>query len=196
MSATPTTAAPLAGKRAAETTATVPREKSATAVKGATSVKSGISATSVKSGTSVVSAKVSVAKQPLAPRPNAQPLGAEIDAYIAGLRDWRSEVVMYLCQLTAESAPRAAGSITWGQPVYKQKGPFLYVKAYPHIVHFGFWRGVKLEDPEKLLVGDGDRMRHIKLWSRADVREERFSAWIREAVKLNQELGDPTKTSQ
>lgn len=103
---------------------------------------------------------------------------------------------MYLCQLTVENAPRAEGSIKWGQPVYEQKGPFLYVKAYPHIVHFGFWRGVKLEDPEKLLVGDGDRMRHIKLWSRGDVREERFSAWIREAVKLNQELGDPTKTTQ
>jgi len=135
-------------------------------------------------------AKPVLPAKPPAPR---LPLGAAVEAYIADLGDWRGEAVSRVCQLLAANAPRATGLIRYGHPVYEQKGPFAYVRAEPHVVYFGFWRGARLEDPDKLLVGEGDRMRKANLWSASDVREERFAAWIREAVRLNQELGDPTK---
>lgn len=141
-------------------------------------------------GKSALLAKFAPAAKPSVP---SRPLGAAIDAYIKGLGDWRSDAVTHICQLLVANAPRAKGLIRFGHPVYEQKGPFAYVKALPHIVQFGFWRGARLEDADKVLVGEGDRMRHVKLWSAAEVREERFSAWIREAVRLNQEFGDPTK---
>ena len=32
-------------------------------------------------------------------------------------------------------------------------------------VNFGFFFGVGLPDPEKLLIGEGKRLRHVKIWN-------------------------------
>jgi hypothetical protein len=36
-------------------------------------------------------------------------------------------------------------------------------------------------------------MRHVKLTGTKDVDEDAFAAFVKQAVKLNQEKGDPTK---
>jgi hypothetical protein len=68
-----------------------------------------------------------------------------------------------------------------------------YVKAFKKTVNFGFWWGVHLEDPEGRLQGAGDKMRYLKLTSVDDIDAEQFGAWVRQAVALNKDLGDPTK---
>ncbi len=188
---TPKPKKPLAAKKPLE----AKTRAEATTPEGATAPLSGkTSAEGKKPGVAKAHAvaKVVAPVRPAAPR---LPLGAAVEGYIGELGDWRGEAVDRICQLLAAHAPRATGVIKFGHPVYEQHGPLAYVVAHPHIVHFGFWRGARLEDPEKLLVGEGEVMRHAKLWSASEVREERFIAWIREAVRLNDELGDPTKPS-
>jgi hypothetical protein len=116
-----------------------------------------------------------------------------IEEYIEGLGDWRGEVVRAVDALVRKAAPDASASIKWAQPVYEQDGPFAYVKAFGSSVNFGFWRGTDLSDPDGRLEGTGDRMRHVKVISPDDVDAKRFSAWVKEAVALNTEKGDPTK---
>jgi hypothetical protein len=40
---------------------------------------------------------------------------------------------------------------------------FAYVNAFTSHVNVGFFRGAELSDPERLLVGTGKVMRHVKL---------------------------------
>jgi hypothetical protein len=61
------------------------------------------------------------------------------------------------------------------------------------VVNFGFWRGVDINDPTGLLEGEGDKMRHMQLKSIEQVKADIFSDFVRQAVRLNQEKGDPTK---
>jgi hypothetical protein len=116
-----------------------------------------------------------------------------IDAYAKELDDWRGDVVRELDALVRKAAPKATGTIKWAQPVYEQNGPFAYVKAFSSAVNFGFWRGSDLTDPDDALEGTGDRMRHVKIRSAEDVDLARFTAWVEEAVALNDSRGDPTK---
>jgi hypothetical protein len=116
-----------------------------------------------------------------------------IDAYAKSLGDWRGDVVRELDALVRKAAPGTSGSIKWAQPVYELQGPFAYVKAFTTAVNFGFWRGADLSDPDGALEGTGDRMRHVKIRSAEDVDPERFTAWVKEAVALNESKGDPTK---
>jgi hypothetical protein len=44
-----------------------------------------------------------------------------------------------------------------------------------------------------MLEGDGDRMKHIKLKTVKDVNRAAFTDFVKQAIKLNRELGDPTK---
>jgi hypothetical protein len=119
-----------------------------------------------------------------------------IDAYAEDLDGWRAEVVRRLVVLIGEHAPAAGASIKWAQPVFESDGPFAYIKAFPSSVNLGFWRGVELDDPDGLLEGDGDRMRHVPLRSVDDIREEAFGAFVRQAVELNSERGNPTRRAR
>jgi hypothetical protein len=116
-----------------------------------------------------------------------------IAGYAKSLEDWRGQVVGELDALVRTAAPKATGSIKWAQPVYEQDGPFAYIEAFSESVNFGFWRGVDLSDPEGVLEGTGDRMRHVKIRSAEDVDKALFTAWVKEAVELNTAKGDPTK---
>jgi len=44
-----------------------------------------------------------------------------------------------------------------------------------------------------ILQGSGDRMRHIQLTGVKDMKKKAFKDFVRAAVKLNREKGDPTK---
>lgn len=116
-----------------------------------------------------------------------------VDGYIAGLETWQAEIASLVRGIILKAAPEVKESIKWAQPVYESNGPFAYMKAFKNAVNFGFWRGVDLDDPKGLLEGSGDKMRHIKLASLDDIDEAIFTAFVKQAVELNQQKGDPTK---
>ena len=116
-----------------------------------------------------------------------------IEEYVEGLGDWRGEVVGEIDRLVRDAAPEANASIRWAQPVYEQGGPFADIKAFGSSVNLGFWRGTELTDADGRLEGTGDRMRYVMLIGPDDLDAKRFTAWVKEAVSLNAEEGDPTK---
>ncbi len=116
-----------------------------------------------------------------------------VDEYIAGLDSWKGEVVASVRRIILAAVPEAEESIKWAQPVYELNGPFSYMKAFKNSVNFGFWRGVDINDPTGLLQGSGEKMRHIKLTGMEDINEEVFTDYVKQAVALNLEKGDPTR---
>ena len=121
-------------------------------------------------------------------------MGAKtVDAYIDGLEAWQADVVSALRDIVREAAPTAEERIKWAQPVYETNGPFCFIKAFKNHVNFGFWRGAELSDPEGLLEGSGEKMRHVKVRGTEDIRRGAFASFVREAVDLNREKGDPSR---
>jgi hypothetical protein len=116
-----------------------------------------------------------------------------VDGYIDGLGGERGAIVATLREVIRTTAPEARETIKWAQPVYESGGPFAYIKAFGKSVNLGFWRGAEISDPSGLLVGEGDRMRHVRLTSLAEVQPDLVADWVRQAVELNRTKGDPTK---
>ena len=102
--------------------------------------------------------------------------GMEIEAYIAAkAHGWQAEALRTLLAIVAESAPEATVAIKWGQPVIAQNGPMMFVKPNKAHVTFGFWRGGEMKDPTGVLEGSGDKMRHLKLASTAEIGSSKLS---------------------
>ncbi len=59
--------------------------------------------------------------------------------------------------------------------------PFGYVNVFRAHVNVGFFNGARLSDPTGLLLGDGKRMRHVKLVPGAVVDEEALGRLIAES---------------
>ena len=116
-----------------------------------------------------------------------------VDEYIESLGGWKTDTAGRIREIVTKAAPEAKESIKWAQPVYELNGPFAYMKAFKNSVNFGFWRGVDLDDPQGLLQGTGEKMRHVKVTGLEDIDDEAFTAYVKQAVRLNLAKGDPTK---
>jgi len=125
---------------------------------------------------------------PTAPPPTA----TSVDGYIKQLRGWQREVVMSLRSIIKSQAADAEEAILWHQPVYSLNGPICYVKAFSDHVNLGFWRGNEIDDPAERLIGELQTMRHVTIRHVNEVDRDLFEAYVRQAVKLNKEKGDPT----
>lgn len=138
-------------------------------------------------------AKAPVAKVRASKTPSVAPREDTVDGYVAKVAPWQRVVIQKLRELVKTTAPHVAEVYKWGQPVYEHKGPFAYVKAHAAQVNFGFWRGADLDDPKRMLQGEGERMRHVKILETHVIDDALFGGFIRQAVSLNDKKGDPTK---
>ena len=125
--------------------------------------------------------------------PSVPPPGQTVDDYVSKVVPWQRTIIETLRAVVKAVAPQATESIKWGQPVYEHKGPFSYIKAHATHVNFGFWRGAELDDPKRMLQGEGERMRHVKILETHVLDQPLLSALVKQAVVLNDKKGDPTK---
>jgi hypothetical protein len=134
-----------------------------------------------------------VAKKVPSVPPSMASQGVTVDDYVAKVAPWQRTIIEKLREVVMAAAPSANESIKWGQPVYEHKGPFAYIKAHAAQVNFGFWRGAELEDGKRMLQGEGERMRHVKILETHVIDELALAAFVKQAVALNDKKGDPTK---
>lgn len=116
-----------------------------------------------------------------------------VDQYVASLSPAQAALVNALRAVVKKAAPKATESFKWAQPVYELNGPMIWMRAFREHVNLGFWRGAEFDDPRRLLEGTGSRMRHLKFSTVKDIKPTVLSGFIRQAVKLNQLEGDPTR---
>jgi hypothetical protein len=119
-----------------------------------------------------------------------------VDDYLASLHAGQAPVAAALCDVIRQAAPDAKESIKWAQPVWEVNGPVCSVKAFKNYTNINFWRGAELaerSDPDRLLLGEGGQMRHIRVATVDEIRAESLQHLVRSAIELNQRFGNPTR---
>jgi hypothetical protein len=116
-------------------------------------------------------------------------------AYVEALDGWRRDIVAAL-----RTAVRAGGDpevrIKWGHIVCFSNGPVLLIRAEDARVLFGFWRGKRLRGIEPRLKASGKYELATMIFREGDTVDiAHAEKLVREAVRLNAEAGDPTKSS-
>ncbi|MDB5221155.1 MAG: hypothetical protein JWO86_9082 [Myxococcaceae bacterium] len=137
--------------------------------------------------------KASTAKKPSTTKRVSPLEGASVDEWAKKLTGWQADALAIIRALVTRHAPGATLAMKWGQPVWEHNGPFAWLRPAAKHVSFGFWRGAEMNDPEGHLEGEGDRMRHLKMTSAADLKSLPIEGFVKQAVALNGANGDPTK---
>jgi hypothetical protein len=118
---------------------------------------------------------------------------ANPDAYVAALTGWQRDTVIALRE-AVRSASKLDEVIKWGHLVYFSNGPVLLIRAEEHRVLFGFWRGKRLREIEpRLKAGGKYELATIELHEGDKVTKTMARRLTKEAVSLNESLGNPTK---
>lgn len=121
-------------------------------------------------------------------------LTKSVDSYLAQLSNEQRAIAAALRAAVSAAAPGATETIKWSQPVFELNGPICWIKAHKAHVTLGFWRGMQLQAGKGIVEGRGSKMGHLKLRSLGDVKPALVKKLVRDAVSLNREMGDPTKT--
>jgi hypothetical protein len=62
---------------------------------------------------------------------------------------------------------------------------FCAIAVYEHYLHFGFYWGSQIADPENILLGKGNQYRYIKIESKADFPEAYTRILLKEAYAIS-----------
>lgn len=81
-------------------------------------------------------------------------------------------------------------------PSEKSSAAIFSVAVYPRWVSLFFAQGVRLPDPKRLLMGGGNRMRHMVLTSPSDIQSPDVEALISAALEMAIERINPARRRQ
>ena len=114
-------------------------------------------------------------------------LGDSADGYFGKIGGPLGAVAGRLRQIVREAARREASeAIKWGNAgVCEFKGMLCYIRAGGYVTLGFYHQGVHLSDPDKLLEGTGENMRHMKVRSATDIKGGLFTQWVKQAVVIN-----------
>jgi hypothetical protein len=117
---------------------------------------------------------------------------ASPDAYVAALTGWQRKIVEKL-RAGVNASARLDEVIKWGNVVYMSNGPTIVIRAEERRVLFGFWRGKRLREIDpRLKPGGKYEMATMELHEGDEVSAAAIRRLVREAVRLNKTLGNPT----
>lgn len=121
--------------------------------------------------------------------PDSQDLAPaqRIESYIAGLADWRGELLARLRQLILGVEPEMTEEWKWGTPVWSRNGNVVAAAAFKDHVKLNFFKGAALSDPHGLFNAglDAKATRAIDFHAGDSVDEPALRELVRAAVALN-----------
>lgn len=106
------------------------------------------------------------------------------DEYFADQSPKNRSIILKLRAFVKRVAPVLQESVKWGNGCWViGKAPVAYVYSAADYVQFGFFRGSGLKDPQRILEGKGQYVRHIKVRKASDIDEDAFRSLLRQAAR-------------
>ena len=106
------------------------------------------------------------------------------DEYCVDQSPKNRSIIRRLRTFVKRVAPELQESVKWGNGCWVLgKVPVAYVFSAPDYVQFGFFRGSSLKDPQRILEGEGQYVRHIKVRKASDIDEDVFRVLLRQAAR-------------
>lgn len=108
---------------------------------------------------------------------------ASFDAYLVDQHSKNQAIIRALRRFVKRVQPELSETVKWGNGCWVDGNtPVAYVYSAPDYVQFGFFRGSSLNDPRRLLEGNGQFVRHIKVHRTSAIDERAFAALLKQAA--------------
>jgi hypothetical protein len=111
---------------------------------------------------------------------------APVQAYIAAMPGWKSEVGRRLDALIVRTVPGVRKAVKWNSPFYgveDQGGWFLSIHCFTKYVKVAFFRGTSLR-PVPPGASKHKEVRYLDIREDDQLDEAQFAAWAKQASRL------------
>ena len=110
---------------------------------------------------------------------------APVQAYIAAMPGWKSEVGRRLDAIVARTVPDVRKAVRWNSPFYGVEGQgwFLNFHCFTKYVKVAFFNGTSLE-PLPPGESKDENVRYLNIYEDGLLDEAQFAAWVKQASQL------------
>ena len=108
-----------------------------------------------------------------------------VQAYIAAMPGWKSEVGRRLDTLIAKTVPAVHKAVKWNSPLYGIEGDgwFLAIHCFTKYVKVAFFRGTSLH-PIPPGESKSEQTRYLNIHEGDPIDEALLADWVRQASRL------------
>jgi hypothetical protein len=103
----------------------------------------------------------------------------KVTEYIENAEIEQIKTLKVLRKLIHNIVPVVTEEIKWGFPVFAKTKDFAYLRFSKKHITLGFYNIDKIEDPDNILEGSGNTLKHIKIKSKTDFDEKLVSKWLK-----------------
>lgn len=110
---------------------------------------------------------------------------APVQAYIAAMPGWKSDIGRRLDALIEATVPGVRKAVKWNSPLYGagESGFFLGLHCFTRYVKVAFFRGAELDPPPPVASKD-PLTRYLHIHEDGAFDEALFKMWLRQAAAL------------
>jgi hypothetical protein len=110
---------------------------------------------------------------------------APVQAYIAAMPGWKSEIGKRLNAIVVRKAPNVRKAVKWNSPFYgiEGQGWFLSFHVFTSYVKVTFFSGSSLR-PVPPGAGKDKNVRWIDIYQNDELDEAQMAAWVKQAAAL------------
>jgi len=110
---------------------------------------------------------------------------APVQAYIAAMPGWKSDVGRRLDAIVAATVPDVRKAVRWNSPFYGMEGQgwFLNFHCFAKYVKVAFFNGTSLE-PLPPGASKDENVRYLDIYEDDQFDEQQFGAWVKQASQL------------
>jgi hypothetical protein len=110
---------------------------------------------------------------------------APVQAYIAAMPGWKSDVGRRLDSIVVRAVPEVRKAVRWNSPFYGMEGQgwFLNFHCFAKYVKVAFFNGASL-DPVPPGESKDENVRYLNIYEDDQFDEEQFAAWVKQASQL------------
>jgi hypothetical protein len=110
---------------------------------------------------------------------------APVQAYIAALPGWKSDVGRRLDSIIVRAVPDVRKAVRWNSPFYGMEGQgwFVSFHCFAKYVKVAFFNGASLE-PLPPGESKDENVRSLNIYEDDQFDEQQFAAWVKQASQL------------
>ncbi len=103
-----------------------------------------------------------------------------ITEYINNATEEQIETLENLRKLIHETVDNVSEEIKWKMPVFSKGKDFAYLRFSKKHITLGFYNIDKIKDPDNLLEGEGNTLKHIKIKKKSEIKPKIVSQWLKQ----------------
>jgi hypothetical protein len=100
--------------------------------------------------------------------------------YISDASAEQSATLEELRKLIHDTVSNVSEEIKWKMPVFNNGKDFAYLRFSKKHITLDFYNIDKIQDPDNLLEGEGNTLKHIKIRNSDEINSKIISQWLKE----------------